>query len=68
MNTTRKKYPKYKPSGIEWLGDIPEHWEVKKSRFVFTFSSGGTPSTEVPDYWNGNIPWVSSKDMNLKVG
>lgn len=24
-------YPKYKPSGVEWLGDVPEHWEVKRS-------------------------------------
>lgn len=22
-------YPKYRPSGIEWLGEVPEHWEVK---------------------------------------
>ena len=29
-----KPYPKTKPSGIEWLGDIPAHWEVKRSRFV----------------------------------
>ena len=27
-------YPKYKPSGIEWIGDIPEHWEVKKLKYV----------------------------------
>jgi len=27
-------YPKYKPSGVEWLGDVPEHWEVKRGRFV----------------------------------
>ncbi len=26
----RKCYPKYKPSGVEWLGDVPEHWEVKR--------------------------------------
>jgi len=26
-------YPKYKPSGVEWLGDVPEHWEVKRGRF-----------------------------------
>ncbi len=25
-----KAYPKYKPSGVEWLGDVPEHWEVKR--------------------------------------
>jgi type I restriction enzyme S subunit len=24
-------YPKYKPSGVEWLGDVPEKWEVKRS-------------------------------------
>jgi type I restriction enzyme S subunit len=26
-------YPKYKPSGIDWLGDVPEHWGVKRGRF-----------------------------------
>ncbi|MGL2996613.1 hypothetical protein [Acinetobacter baumannii] len=25
-----KQYPSYKNSGVEWLGDVPEHWEVKK--------------------------------------
>jgi len=29
-----KRYNKYKPSGIEWIGDIPEHWEVKKIKFI----------------------------------
>ena len=28
-----RPYPKYKPSGVEWLGDVPEHWEVKRGRF-----------------------------------
>ncbi|MEO6724011.1 MAG: restriction endonuclease subunit S, partial [Blastocatellia bacterium] len=23
-------YPKYKASGVEWLGDVPEHWEVRR--------------------------------------
>jgi type I restriction enzyme S subunit len=27
-------YPKYKKSGVEWLGDVPEHWEVKRARFM----------------------------------
>ncbi len=54
---------KLKPSGVAWLGDVPEHWEIKKSRFLFSFVSGGTPSTEELNYWNGDIPWVSSKDM-----
>jgi type I restriction enzyme, S subunit len=27
-------YPAYRPSGIEWLGDVPEHWEVKSLRYL----------------------------------
>ena len=30
-----KPYTKYKPSGIAWLGDIPEHWEVRKAKKLF---------------------------------
>ena len=29
-----KSYPKYKPSGVEWLGDVPEAWEVTKLKFT----------------------------------
>lgn len=31
-----KQYPSYKNSGVEWLGDVPEHWEVIPSKFYFT--------------------------------
>lgn len=55
---------KLKNSGIEWLGEIPEHWEVKKLKYsIESLKGGGTPATNNPLYWNGNIPWVSSKDM-----
>ena len=30
----RPAYPRTKPSGVEWLGDVPEHWEVKRGRFA----------------------------------
>ena len=30
-----KQYPSYKNSGVEWLGDVPEHWEVKPNKYVF---------------------------------
>lgn len=30
----RPAYPKYKDSGVQWLGEVPEHWEVKRSRFT----------------------------------
>ena len=29
-----KPYPKYKDSGVEWLGKVPEHWEVASGRSV----------------------------------
>ncbi len=52
-----------KPSGIEWLGEVPEHWELPKLKSVASFSGGGTPSRDNLAYWNGDIPWVSPKDM-----
>ena len=29
-----KRYPEYKESGVEWIGEIPKHWEVKKLKYV----------------------------------
>lgn len=28
------RYPKYKDSGVEWLGEVPEHWEVRRLKFL----------------------------------
>ena len=33
---SQRPYPVYKPSGVEWLGDVPAHWKVVPSRAVFT--------------------------------
>lgn len=52
-----------RPSGIDWLGDIPAHWEAIPLRFLVSFSGGATPDTRNFDYWSGAIPWVSPKDM-----
>ena len=35
-----KKYEHYKNSGVEWLGEIPEHWEVKKLKFIGNIYAG----------------------------
>lgn len=50
-------------SGIAWLGDIPKHWNVIALRFLVGISSGATPDTGNPELWDGDIPWVSPKDM-----
>ena len=33
---TGQPYPAYKPSGVEWLGDVPAHWEVRRGKHTFT--------------------------------
>jgi type I restriction enzyme, S subunit len=43
------RYPKYRDSGVEWLGKVPEHWEVMRlRRCASSVQTGGTPSTEPP--------------------
>lgn len=32
---TFKKYPAYKDSGVDWLGEIPEHWELRRFKYLF---------------------------------
>jgi len=47
-NQPLQPYPKYKPSGIAWLGEIPEHWEVKKARNIGVFN-GSTVDKKIDD-------------------
>lgn len=51
-----------KPSGIEWLGEIPKHWTVVRIHRVAEMQSGHTPDRAVEAYWDGGIPWVSLND------
>ena len=46
------------------LGVIPEGWQVKRLGEIAEISSGGTPLREKPEYWNGNIPWVTTSLIN----
>ncbi|SUP64425.1 Type I restriction enzyme EcoKI specificity protein [Yersinia enterocolitica] len=53
-----------KDSGVEWLGEVPEHWAVVPLKYLCKFSGGGTPTKDNLAYWqDGTIPWVSPKDM-----
>jgi type I restriction enzyme S subunit len=54
---------KMKDSGVEWLGQVPEHWEVKPLKYLMSLTSGGTPSKANLAYWDGTVPWASSKDL-----
>lgn len=48
-----------KPSGVEWLGDVPEHWEVVPLKYLSNkIQNGATPpTTEKRFYEDGSIPW-----------
>ena len=63
-----KKYDSYKDSGIEWIGEIPEHWEVKKIKQFTKVLTGSTPKTTEESYWNGDINWVTTDDLGKLDG
>lgn len=53
-----------KDSGIEWIGEIPYGWDVARLDKVATRKSGHTPDKKVPEYWDGNIVWISLADSS----
>ena len=53
-----------KPSGIEWIGDIPDDWEVRKiTTLLDNIGSGTTPPNNTDFYENGIIPWLNTGDL-----
>jgi len=54
-----------KDSGVEWIGEVPEHWEVVRFKWRTKTASGGTPPAEPEGkYYGGEIPWLRSLDLN----
>lgn len=54
-------------SGVEWVGEIPEHWELRPLKRLVHFVGGGTPNKNNPAFWDGEIPWISPKDMKFEA-
>lgn len=57
------RYAKYKASGCEWIGEVPQEWGSKPLGSLVRLASGGTPSKANAEFWVGTIPWVSPKDF-----
>ena len=53
-----KPYPKYKESGIEWVGKVPEHWEVKKLKNTDEVIMGQSPSSEDYNHTYTGLPFL----------
>ena len=57
-------YEKYKDSGVEWLGEIPEHWSVWKVSHGFkNIGSGTTPKSDNLAFYEGDIPWITTSEL-----
>ena len=44
--------------------EIPESWEWVRLGSIGDWGSGATPSRTTPEYYNGNIPWLKTGDLN----
>jgi type I restriction enzyme, S subunit len=49
------------------IGQVPEEWDLQPLGNISKISSGGTPSRTVPSYWNGEIPWIRTGEINYSI-
>ena len=59
-----------KDSGVEWLGDVPEHWKTGKIKHYFRTASGSTPNSEAQSLYytdeedERGTPWIRTTDID----
>lgn len=59
-----KPYLKYKASGVEWLGDVPDEWDVAALKRNYSIIGGSTPKSDNEAFWDGDISWVTPTDLS----
>lgn len=59
------RYAAYKDSGVEWLGEVPECWQVITLKGIYRyFGSGTTPESSKSEYYqDGTINWLNTTDL-----
>ena len=62
-----QKYAEYKDSGVEWLGEIPSHWILKKHKYIAVFSKGKNPELLFDNYSDGLQPYLSMDSLRGKI-
>ncbi|GHY02382.1 type I restriction-modification system specificity subunit S [Vibrio cholerae] len=62
-----KPYPAYRDSGVEWIGQVPEHWRVTPLKVIAETVNGATPESGKPEYWDGDIAWYTPTDIDNEV-
>ena len=53
-----RPYPKYKDSGVEWLGEIPAHWEAKRLKLSSFINMGQSPSSDIVNTSGEGLPFL----------
>lgn len=53
---------------IYQLPDIPIEWEIKQVRHIFEIHNGSTPKSGNPEFWNGDIDWITPDDLGSNAG
>ncbi len=59
------RYKKTKPSGVEWLGEVPEHWEVRPLKKLAALKTGITPPSDDLENYAEDVcfQWVRPEDL-----
>lgn len=55
-----------KNSGIEWIGEIPQDWGLRKIKTNFDIIAGATPKSGEASFWDGDIPWITPADYTTE--
>ncbi|WEI19575.1 restriction endonuclease subunit S [Acinetobacter proteolyticus] len=63
----QEKYPEPVQPDTENLPQLPEGWVWSSIGECFEVKVGATPSRKIPEYWNGEIPWVSSGEVRFNL-
>lgn len=57
-----------KDSRVDWIGEIPKHWDVWKVTHGFRrIGSGTTPKSDNPTFYDGTIPWVTTSELRESI-
>jgi len=59
-----KKYKELLPVDKSDLPELPEGWVWTKIGEIYDIVGGGTPSTKIKEYWEGDTPWITSADIH----
>lgn len=58
---------RFKETDVEWIGKIPQDWEVKPIKQVYRFQTGWTPATSDESNFEGDNIWVNISDMKQRI-